>query len=552
MKKVIILIIMMLISTTSMPFVISSDIDYNIEKNKSINVENKVECDTFSVEGMLTKGSFRSQQSVNPSFKIIPTDEEYPQSKIIETPGYFNWRDYEGKDWTTPARDQAYPKYCGGCWDFAAIAALESVINIMEGNADLDPDLSEQYVLSCLPKAGGCSGGWPDKVFQYILDNGDNGNNCNGIIPEFCMPYEADDDVPCESKCEDWEDYLVPIVDYHVASTKNPETREEIIKSQIMQGGPVVTYMCVTNEFRVWNLGHHNTDDYYPYEDISGLKINHAVIIVGWKDDSSITNGGYWICKNSHGSIFGNEGFFNIEYGSLLIDSIQICWVDYNPEDYEWHPVVKVEGPFYGLTNEPVQFSASVNGEVPPYTFQWDFGNGATSDEQNPSHVFTASGEYPVSLIVTDAAGKSSVSNTHSWIQDTNSPPNLPIIEGPTRVKLNEICWYNFSVDDPDGTPFYLYFEEVFNMDSTGWWGPYYPNQGVDEALDWYWSEKGDFTVRVKAKDGYGAESDWATLQVNVFTNKMKNTPINNFIFKHTNIFSLIQILINLKNEIIR
>ena len=283
MKKVNIFIISIFIVIFIVTSIIpADDVDYNIEKTKTNNIHTGMLSTNYGFDDKQPRGFFSSHLESIPPIKLISCTEEYPLENLIETPDYFNWRDYEGKDWTTPARDQECPKYCGGCWDFSALAALESVINIMEGNADLNPDLSEQYVLSCLPSAGSCSGGNPDKVFQYILENGSDGNNCNGIIPEFCMPYEADDDIPCESKHENWMDYLIPIVDYHVTSTQNPETREEIIKSQIFQGGPVTTYMCVTNEFRVWNLGHHNTDDYYPYENLSDLKMNHAVIIVGW------------------------------------------------------------------------------------------------------------------------------------------------------------------------------------------------------------------------------------------------------------------------------
>jgi len=548
MKKTTILIILMLCTTLILPIANSNDMNYkNIEHAQNNYIctdeEKYTNC---GVKDNDIVGLFSLHSVNNPSFELMPSEEQYPMSKIIETPEYFNWKDYDGKDWTTPAKDQAYPTYCGGCWNFAAIGALESTINILEGNADLDPDLSEQYVLSCLPRAGSCNGGYPHTVFKYILDNSSYGNDCNGIIPEFCMPYEADDDVPCENKYENWKDYLVPIVDYHTVSTKNPETREEIIKSQIMQGGPVATYMCSTNDFKVWSLTHHNSDDYFPYENKSLNNINHAVIIVGWKDDLSIPNGGYWICKNSHGTIYGYDGFFNIEYESLCIDSYQICWVDYNPEDYTWHPVFKIDGPFYGLTNQPVQFSAVVNSENPPYSFLWDFGDGSTSTEQNPSHIYAFSGEYPISLTVTDNTGKLSVKTSDSWIQDSNSPPDTPVIEGLSRVKLNDYCWYNLSVDDPDGTPFYLYFE-MFNMES-GWWGPYYSNSGVDETIDWYWSEKGDFTVRVKAKDAYGAESDWATLQVTVSRVKMRNLLFSNFLDDHPHLFPLLQHILNIKN----
>ena len=88
---------------------------------------------------------------------------------MVDTPEYFSWKDYEGGDFTTSARNQGN---CGSCWDFAAIGTFESIINIREGCAELDPDLSEQYALSCLPYAAntpgeGCRGGNPYWTFLY-------------------------------------------------------------------------------------------------------------------------------------------------------------------------------------------------------------------------------------------------------------------------------------------------------------------------------------------------------------------------------------------------
>ena len=42
--------------------------------------------------------------------------------------------------------------------------------------------------------------------------------------------------------------------------------------------------------------------------------------------------------------------------------------------------------------------------------------------------------------------------------------------------------------------------------------GPYY--SGEEAALSHTWSEKGTYTVKVKARDIYGAESDYATLDI--------------------------------------
>ena len=64
-----------------------------------------------------------------------------PKPLPIQTPDYFNWADYNGKNWVSSVRDQGY---CGSCWCFAAVAVLESAINIAEDCPDLDLDLSEQ------------------------------------------------------------------------------------------------------------------------------------------------------------------------------------------------------------------------------------------------------------------------------------------------------------------------------------------------------------------------------------------------------------------------
>ncbi len=432
---------------------------------------------------------------------------------ISNLPDYFNWRDYEEQDWTTPAKDQAVPKYCGSCWCFAAIGALESVINIEEGLSELNPNLSEQYVLSCLSSAGSCDGGSHIQAFKYIKMDNIVGNNCNGIILESCMPYQADDSIPCEDKCEDWQEHLVPITDYGFFSPRrnNSEDRDRI-KIRIMENGPVTSTMEYTNDFRDWWHSHHDINDIYPY--VFSDTINHAIVIVGWKDDPEINMGGYWICKNSHGEEWGFDGFFNIEYGSLNIDSNSVAWVEYNPEDYNWPPSTKINGPYYGLTNEAIQFNGGAVGENPPFTYLWDFGDGSTSTEQNPTHTYTSSDEYLVILTVTDENDKSSIETTSAFIKDTNQLPITPNIEGPSRIKKGELCWYNFTFSDPDDDPLFLCID-VFGKESEILCEP---NQfGYEpQRFQNYWVEEGDFIVKAMVKDPYGGESDWAILEVSV------------------------------------
>jgi hypothetical protein len=61
-------------------------------------------------------------------------------------------------------------------------------------------------------------------------------------------------------------------------------------------------------------------------------------------------------------------------------------------------------GPYSGEIDEEIQFIGFATGGTEPYTWEWDFGDGETSTEQNPTHAYTEAGEYTATLTVTDAA----------------------------------------------------------------------------------------------------------------------------------------------------
>jgi PKD repeat protein len=58
-----------------------------------------------------------------------------------------------------------------------------------------------------------------------------------------------------------------------------------------------------------------------------------------------------------------------------------------------------------------VFFTNTTTGD-PPITYQWNFGDGATSTATDPSHLYAAAGSFNVTLIATNAAGSSSSSTT--------------------------------------------------------------------------------------------------------------------------------------------
>ncbi|MFO8078466.1 MAG: C1 family peptidase [Thermoplasmatota archaeon] len=359
--------------------------------------------------------------------EVIASDPESVTAKptVASFPEEFSWIDFEGSDWTTSVKRQK----CGDCWLFGAIGCLESIINIREDCPDLDPDLSEQYVLSCYPKAGSCQGGWSYRAFEYMQDDSWDGRYHNGALLEPCFRYvgiDSDgcdytncnhDPVYCSEKCEDWENYLVPLNGYSRWYPDGSQSDINRIKSQIYEDGPLCTSFLATDDFGRWVSSHHSADDYYPFTYHTDQS-NHCVILVGWKDDPSIGNGGYWIVKNSWGKYSGYDGFFNIEYGTLGIDNVQITSVDYDPESYDWAPRADTGGIYYGSTGETITFDASesFDAEDNIVSYHWDFGDGTTSSSCVTSHSYVDRGLYEVTLTVTDESGNSGSQETNALI----------------------------------------------------------------------------------------------------------------------------------------
>lgn len=87
---------------------------------------------------------------------------------------------------------------------------------------------------------------------------------------------------------------------------------------------------------------------------------------------------------------------------------------------------VDAHGPYNGIVDEPVHFKGTASGGYPPYDWRWDFGDGNTSNEQNPVHVFTNHNVYKVELIVTDSKGNTSSNTTTATIVE-NTPPTIDI-----------------------------------------------------------------------------------------------------------------------------
>ena len=181
------------------------------------------------------------------------------------------------------------------------------------------------------------------------------------------------------------------------------------------------------------------------------------------------------------------------------------------------------DGPHYGLIDEPVEFSGSATGGYPPYSYHWDFGDAYSSDEQNPSHTYTITGNYNVTLTVTDDTGNTSDDSTWAWIQDGNSPPDTPDIDGPNKGTAGKTYPYTFTTSDPEGLQV-LYYIDWDDGSNTGWIGPY--TSGMSITQNHKWTNEGTYTIKCKAKDPYDDESSYGELKVTMPRDKVMSSSL--------------------------
>ncbi|MCK4415887.1 MAG: PQQ-binding-like beta-propeller repeat protein, partial [Thermoplasmatales archaeon] len=201
-------------------------------------------------------------------------------------------------------------------------------------------------------------------------------------------------------------------------------------------------------------------------------------------------------------------------------------------------------GPYYGLINMPLNFSGYALYGYPLYSWFWDFGDGDSSDEQNPSHIYDNPGNYTVILNVSDDSGNTSEDSTWAWIQESNNPPDKPSIDGEINGKMETSYDYNFTSTDPEGLHIWYYIEWGDGQ-NTGWIGSYMSGETITKSHTWW--AKGEFTIRCKAKDPYGDESEWGTLDVTMPKNQQsQNWWFLQFLQNHLRMFPIIRYILGL------
>jgi C1A family cysteine protease len=367
--------------------------------------------------------------------------EDYPIARDL--PDSFSWR---SQGIMTAVKSQGG---CGSCWDFAGVGALEAVI---KQNTAVELDLSEQQVLSCRTPGYGCGGGWYSWAWGYFRDY--------GAASESCMPYEADDDVPCtDGPCT------------KIATTNgwlDIPNNVEAIKTAVLES-PVATTFRVYSDFYSYGSG--------CYEHAGEDPINHAVVICGWDDNMCGPGDGAWLCKNSWGEDFGDlGGYFWIKYGTCNVGTatqrvfyypgVEIVHYDHSIDDASgdgdgWADPGEEVALSVALKNEVVapdrqSVVASITTTCPDVTITQNvssFGSMGPGEVRwgYQDYAF-AIGEFAVPGTIAEFVLSISADGSYANV-DT-----FAVVLGPTPVLL---------VDDDDGESTETYFES--SLESNGY-----------------------------------------------------------------------------------
>jgi C1A family cysteine protease len=213
----------------------------------------------------------------------------------------FSWRNKDNKDWTTAAKDQGH---YGTCVAFATIGAFEIQIRIAKNDPTIAINLSEWALwYEGTPKVNPNPGGWDESAAAKTLKE-------QGTVTRQVCPYTP-------WKYPDFTEIASTEKRYKISSYSWVTGIDEMKKA--LQKGPLVGSMTVFPSFDNFYKGGVYSEVFTYDSNIDSYKDKfgnptkgtlHAILIIGYDDIQ-----GCWICKNSSGEGWGDNGYCLIKYG---------------------------------------------------------------------------------------------------------------------------------------------------------------------------------------------------------------------------------------------
>lgn len=211
-----------------------------------------------------------------------------PQAMAAPLAGSYDqevdWRDRRGNH-VSRVENQLH---CGSCVSFGTCALMASMASIEHGQL---LDLSEADLHFCSNHGENCGGWWPDDAL--------NEAKTRGVVAETLFPYTSAFDSAQQPHCRLGADRSQAVC----ISSWDRLTTDAARKSYLSNVGPCTACFEVFEDFFNYRSG--------VYQHISGSSVGwHCVQVIGYSESQRC-----WICKNSWGTNWGDNGFFRIGYG---------------------------------------------------------------------------------------------------------------------------------------------------------------------------------------------------------------------------------------------
>ena len=201
----------------------------------------------------------------------------------------------------TAVKDQGQ---CGSCWTFSSTGALEGAHEIATGKL---LSFSEQQIVDCANlKHGypsfGCNGGNQSVAFKYLKSN--------KAELETVYPYTAKN-----GTCQYNESSATAV---NVSTyTKVTADNVEQMKAAVAKQPVSVSIEADKMVFQQYKTGIFDSSK-------CGTKLDHATLVVGYGSSNGTD---YWIMKNSWGTVWGEEGYMQLQ----IVDGDGICGIQMGP-----------------------------------------------------------------------------------------------------------------------------------------------------------------------------------------------------------------------------
>ncbi len=240
------------------------------------------------------------------------------------------------------------------------------------------------------------------------------------------------------------------------------------------------------------NLGLNKTDYY-------------KISVVGIKSESTDNGVIYGMSGSSGNKVYvelelNSEGSFVFRVGTEESTLTVTSAVGFN--DGTWHFVDAI---YYGNITNPI-LEIYVDGEIEGILTEWqypfvndDFQTAKIGRKSNDSANYFGG-------VIDDVMVYKSIDGNE------NTKPEAPTISGEIKGIIGTEYEYTFNATDSDGDPV-MYFID-WGDNKTDW--TEYCDSGVEIPLKHTWDDKGDYSIKAKAKDIHGAESVWGILEVTI------------------------------------